>query len=82
MRSGGRNVPPLTANLSAFHSAGLWLAVTPSPPAAPVSRTASISVGVGTIPSSVTLHPTESSPAMVARASIGPDVRESRPTTT
>ena len=80
--SGGRKVPPRTANFSAFHSAGLWLAVTAIPPAASASRTASISVGVGTMPSSTTSHPAERRPATTARCSIGPEVLESRPTTT
>ena len=69
-------------NLSAFHSIGLWLAVTASPPAAPCSSTASCTLGVGTIPTSTTSHPTDCSAAVAARTNIGPETRESRPITT
>jgi hypothetical protein len=54
-------------NLSAFHSIGLWLAVTASPPAAPRSSTASCTVGVGAIPTSTTSQPTDCSAAITAR---------------
>ena len=36
-------------------------------------------VGVGTTPRSITSHPTDWSPAVTARANIGPETRESRP---
>ena len=71
--------PSAVANLRAFHSARLWLAVTAIPPAAPASRTAIMSVGVGTMPMSTTSHATDTSPAPAAAASMGPEVRESRP---
>jgi hypothetical protein len=79
-RAPSRKMPSSDTSLRAFHSAGLWLAVMPSPPAAPSSSTASRSVGVGTTPRSTTSHPTDWSPAVTARVNIGPEVRESRPT--
>ena len=69
-------------NLSAFHSMGLWLAVTASPPAAPRSSTASCTVGVGAMPTSTTSQPTDCSAAAAARWNMGPLTRESRPRTT
>jgi hypothetical protein len=39
MAVASRKMPSPDANFMAFHSAGLWLAVIPSPPSAPVSRT-------------------------------------------
>ena len=77
--SASRNVPSGAANLSAFHSAGLWLAVTSMPPNAPAFSTANMSVGVATIPRSTTEQPTDVSPAETAAVNMGPDVRESRP---
>ena len=68
-------------NFSAFHSAGLWLAVMAIPPCAAVWRTPSCTVGVGHTPMSTMRLPAESRPAMTACRTISPDVRVSRPTT-
>jgi hypothetical protein len=57
--SASRNMPDGPMNLSAFHSIGLWLAVTASPPAAPSSSTVSWTLGVGTMPTSTTSQPTD-----------------------
>ena len=77
--SASRNVPSGAANLRAFHSAGLWLAVTWIPPSAPDRSTSNMSVGVATIPRSTTSHPTERSPDAADIDNIAPEVRESRP---
>ncbi len=52
------------------------------PPAAPWCSTASCAVGVGTMPQSITSAPTARSAASAAAARAGPDVRESRASTT
>src|SRR5436190_23076625 len=75
-------MPSGPTNLRAFHSMGLWLAVSTIPPAARWCSTASWTVGVGTRPTSITPHPTDIKPAVAARANMGPDVRASRPRTT
>jgi hypothetical protein len=80
--SASRKIPSGPTSLSAFHSIGLWLAVRISPAPAWWCSTASCVVGVGTTPRSMTSAPTDISPAVAARANIGPLVRESRPTTT
>jgi hypothetical protein len=82
MRSASRKVPSAPANLKAFHGAGLWLAVTPSAPAAPWWRTARRRVGVGTMPRRTTCTPTDWSPAVAAASNMAPLVRESRPRST
>jgi len=69
-------------NFSAFHSAGLWLAVMAMPPCARRWRTTNCTVGTGQMSRSTTRHPLESSPATTAWRTISPDVRVSRPTTT
>ena len=69
-------------NFSAFHSAGLWLAVIAMPPWARRWRTANCTVGTGHTPASTTRHPLERRPATTACRTISPDVRVSRPTTT
>jgi len=69
-------------NLSAFHSAGLWLAVITRPPAAPWCSTANCAVGVGTRPHSTTVTPTDCKPARAAASSMGPESRASRASTT
>ena len=66
-------------NFRAFHSAGLWLAVTAMPPDASEFSTASMSVGVDTTPRSTTSEPTETRPVIAARESIGPEGRVSLP---
>src|SRR2546425_8381800 len=75
-------MPSGPTNFSAFHSMGLWLAVSTMPPAARWCSTASCAVGVLTSPTSITSQPTDIRPAAAARANIGPDVRASRPSTT
>src|SRR5918992_1609597 len=51
------------------------------PPAARWYSTASWQLGVVVRPTSMTSHPTDCSAAMTARWNIGPETRESRPTT-
>ena len=80
--SASRKMPSGPANLRAFHSIGLWLAVRTMPPAARWCSTASCAVGVVTSPRSITSQPTDMRPADAARANIGPDVRASRARTT
>ena len=65
--------------MRAFHSAGLWLAVTATAPEAPASRAAKRIVGVGASPASTTSVPALTRPARAASESIRPEVRESRP---
>ena len=65
-------------NFRAFHSTGLWLAVTTMPPSSRINSTASWAVGVGTIPRSTTSMPARLSPADAAATKPGPDWRESR----
>ena len=77
-----RNSPRADRNLSAFHCAGLWLAVRMMPPAARRCSTAIWVVGVVARPRSTTSRPAAMSPAATARCTIGPERRASRPTTT
>src|SRR5579859_8059689 len=69
-------------NLSAFHSTGLWLAVTTMPPASSPTSTAICAVGVGTMPRSTTFTPDWASDSAAAFANMGPDWRESRASAT
>ena len=74
-------MPSEEASFSAFHCTGLWLAVTTMAPSACSPRIAKSVVGVGARPMSMTSQPTDCSAAPAARANIGPEVRESRPST-
>src|SRR5215207_4051863 len=76
-----RKSPSGPTNLSAFHSAGLWLAVMAMPPCAPCRRTINWTVGTGQTPTSRTPHPLESRPATTDCLTISPEVRVSRPMT-
>src|SRR5215217_6497312 len=76
-----RKSPEEFMNFSAFHSAGLWLAVIAMPPRAPRPRTSNCTVGTGHTSRSKTLHPDDRSPATTACRTISPDVRVSRPMT-
>src|SRR5688500_7890387 len=75
-------MPSSDANFNAFHSTGLWLAVTTMPPLASWWRIDNNVVGVGARPASMTSQPTDIRPAVAARTNIGPEVRESRAMTT
>ena len=79
---GERNSPRALRNLSAFHGAGLWLAVKMTPPAAFRCSTASCVVGVVARPMSTTSRPAAFTPAQAARRTMGPLTRASRPITT
>jgi hypothetical protein len=68
--------------LSAFHSPGLWLAVTEIPPAKPSLMASICTVGVGTTPSTTGVQPTEARPATTADSTAGPLLRVSLPTAT
>ena len=59
----------------------MWLAVRMSPPLAPWVVTSISVVGVVAIPRSMTSCPVDTKPATTACRIIGPDKRESRPTT-
>ncbi len=76
-----RNIPVGPMNLSAFHSMGLWLADSITPPAAWWCSTASWQVGVVVSPMSMTVQPTDCSAPVAMRWNMGPDTRLSRPRT-
>ena len=65
-----------------LYGGGLWLAVMTAPPAASRCLTMTPTPGVERIPRSTARQPAAARPARRASASIGPDGRESRPTTT
>src|SRR5690349_9636907 len=69
-------------NLSAFQRAPLWLPVIEIPPAAPISRTAKQTIGLGVTPRSITSQPHESRPDTTAARTMPDDCRVSRPITT
>ena len=64
--------------MSPFHGAGLWLAVIWTPPAARRNRTANLQLGVEVMPTSSTVQPAPTRPAVTAWRSISPLGRLSR----
>ena len=76
------SVPRAPKNLSAFHSAALWLAPMEMPPAASSRRMACWMTGVETTPRSMTSWPQASRPAITPSRIMTPLARGSRPITT
>ena len=76
-----RKSPLDPIHLSAFHSIGLWLADSISPPAAWWCSTANWQPGVVVSPMSMTSQPTSCSVPTTMRWNMGPETRLSRPTT-
>ena len=77
--SGWKKVPSARTNLRPFHSMGLWLAVMMVPPAASDRSTINWTVGVGTIPHTITSLPTRINSSVNASNKSSPDGRLSRP---
>ena len=79
---GGGATPSWRKSFTPFQGLGLWLAVMTTPPSAPRWSAMIATPGVERMPTRITRHPTEVSPAATAFSYIAPDGRESRPSTT
>ena len=77
--SGTMKRPSSSTNLRPFHSRGLWLEVTMTPPTAWCCWTITWTVGVGTIPHVRTRQPQAFIASTAACSTHGPLTRESRP---